>query len=388
MCVATHVNVSSKRLNFISVQQSHKVATKGGTISPYSTGYDKVMAHRTGDLFASTAKKKGVVIAVDPKSTVTIKYDDGEVVSLQIGKRYGVVTGTVIPHEVVTSLKVGDKVKEGSLISHNTGFFQVDPLYPSQVVLKTGVIVKTALMECTQTFEDSCEIDSWVADQIETNTTVVKDITVDFSDHVRNMVTINTQVNTETILCILESEVTGDSDLFDEETLQTLANLSAKAPKAGTQGVVEKIEVFYHGDIEDMSESLRALAEKSDRERASFERKMGRKPITGFVGPSVRMGRDPLALDQAMIKVYINHKIGGGVGDKGVFANQLKTVISNVLTGVNETESGIPVRANFSYKSIANRMVESPNLIGTTITLLKIMSDRVHKLYLKKKGNK
>lgn len=370
------------------MQLSHRVAGKGYVVSPYNTGYDRVIAHRTGDLFSTTADRKGVVVSVDPKKAIVVKYDDGEIVSVELGRRYGKVTGTVVPHTVVTNLKEGQKIDRGSVIAYNEGFFKTDVLDKNQVILKAGVIAKVALMEKTFTFEDACEIDEYLAGEISTDITDVKDITIDFSDHIRNMVSVGTEVDSETILCILENAVTGDSDLFDEETLQTLASMSSKAPKAGTKGLVEKIEVFYHGDKEDMSPSLRALADKSDRERAAKEKLMGLKPTTGFVGPEVRMGRDPLMVDQAMIKVYINHSMKAGIGDKGVFGNQMKTIISNIMTGVHQTEDGEKINAYFSYTSIANRMVESPKIMGTTITLLKVMSKKVFEYYMSKKGTK
>lgn len=66
---------------------------------------------------------------------------------------------------------------------------------------------------------------------------------------------------------------------------------------------------------------------------------------------------------------------------KGVFGNQLKTIVGRVMSGKNETESGVPIDAQFSYVSIANRIVLSPEIIGTTNTLLKVISKRVAGVY-------
>ena len=66
---------------------------------------------------------------------------------------------------------------------------------------------------------------------------------------------------------------------------------------------------------------------------------------------------------------------------KGVFGSQLKTIFSKVMSGVNETESGEPIDAMFSYSSIANRIVNSPEIMGTTNTLLRVLSKHVAKVY-------
>lgn len=66
---------------------------------------------------------------------------------------------------------------------------------------------------------------------------------------------------------------------------------------------------------------------------------------------------------------------------KAVFGNQLKTVFSRVMTGVNETESGEPLDAIFGNTSIDERIVHSPKLMGTTNTLLRVLSKHVAAVY-------
>ena len=61
--------------------------------------------------------------------------------------------------------------------------------------------------------------------------------------------------------------------------------------------------------------------------------------------------------------------------------NQLKSVTGRVFTGKNETESGLPIHAMFGYASISDRIVGSPELIGTTATLLQLVTQRVLDAY-------
>ena len=70
-----------------------------------------------------------------------------------------------------------------------------------------------------------------------------------------------------------------------------------------------------------------------------------------------------------------------GVGDKGVFANQLKTIVGRVMTGVNETQSGIPIDAIFGFQSISNRVVLSPQIIGTTTGALKVIGKKAAEIF-------
>lgn len=81
------------------------------------------------------------------------------------------------------------------------------------------------------------------------------------------------------------------------------------------------------------------------------------------------------------VRVYITSNIGTGVGDKGVFANQMKTIFGRVMSGENRTESGEDLDAIFGYTSISNRIVLSSDLIGTTTTLLKVIAKQAVKVY-------
>lgn len=369
-----------KRVNFISIQHGSGVAAKGYKPTPLRTGYEQVLAHRTDDLFAYTAKQKGKVTKVT-KNVVTVTYEDGSTRSVELGRRFGTAAGTVFPHSVITPLQVGDKVEEGEVVAYNEDYFTIDTLNPKNVVWKAGLMAKTAIAESPDTLEDSSAISEQVAEELSTNMTKVRTLVIPFDQTVRRMVAEGSTVSAESILCTIEDAVTAENDLFNEETLDTLRILSANTPKAKYGGKVERIEVFYHGDLEDMSPSLRSLTEQSDKDLAKRARALSEPVVTGAVDGGVRFDSNPLDMDTLAIKVYITAPVPAGIGDKGVFGNQLKTVFARVMGGTNETESGVPVDAIFGYQSISDRIVLSPEIMGTTNTLLRVISQRVAKVY-------
>lgn len=61
----------------------------------------------------------------------------------------------------------------------------------------------------------------------------------------------------------------------------------------------------------------------------------------------------------------------------------MKTVFSEVLPHEIRTESGEIIDAIFGQKSIADRIVLSPELIGTTNTLLDVIGKRASEIYRK-----
>ena len=312
---------------------------------------------------------------------VIVEYEDGEIQGYEIGRRFGNAAGLVIPHQIVTPLKVKDKVAVGDVIVYNSGFFEPDFFNPKQVVLKNSINVKTVLWESIQTFEDSSSISRRAAEKLTTSITKVKDIILSFDQAINKLVKVGDKVTADSVLCLIEDSVTANNKLFDDASIDTLKALSAQAPKANINGVVEKIEVYYHGDKEDMSESLKAAANASDKEHRRLANSLGREAFTGRVDGGFRIDGNPLGLDQLAIRIYITTSVSAGLGDKGVFSNQLKTVFGEVFDGDMKTEDGELVDAVFGGKSVHARIVNSAWAIGTTNTLLSVLAKKAVQAY-------
>lgn len=320
----------ARRTNFSSIQAAHVVNAVGYQALPYTTGYDSVIAHRVGDLFAYTAKDEGRVIEVSDKH-VTVEYKDGKTKSIELGRRYGTSAGSVYPHTVVTDMKEGQKVKPGEVISYNQEFFTKDLINPGGVVWKGGLLAKTAILDSSDTLEDSCAISTALAERLKTQTVKVRDIVLTFDQSLRNLVKVGETVDVEDILCTIEDAVTADLDLFDGDTIDTLKMLGAQTPRAKMNAVVEKIEVLYNGDKEDMSESLRGIVNASDRQMVKVSRALRKGSINGQVDSSFRVGGNPLVLDTMVVRIYLNGTVAMGVGDlkKSCMTERLCSILFN-----------------------------------------------------------
>ncbi|WP_144106711.1 hypothetical protein [Paraburkholderia sp. BCC1886] len=378
--VANGVDIKPKRVNFIGIQQSHGIACKGYRQASLRTGYEQVIAHRTSDLFALTAKKPGKVISVTPEG-MQVQYDDGQIQGIELGRRYGNAAGLIVPHQVNPAVRVGQVFRPGELLCYNEGFFERDVLNPRGVVWKAGITVKTVFMEATVTLEDSSAISKEVAELLSTKTTKMRTIVVNFDQEIHKVRKTGERVGAEDILCVIEDAVTAGNRLFDEESLDTLRVLSAQTPQAKTKGQIERIDVFYHGDLEDMSDSLRKLAAASDVAMIRRSRAAGKRGYNGSVDEAFRVEGNPLQPDTAAIQFYVTTDVAAGVGDKGVFGNQLKTVFGAVMERDLRTESGLKVDAVFGAKSVADRIVSSPEVIATTNTLLDVIAAKAVALY-------
>lgn len=372
-----------KRVNFIGIQRSHMIPCAGYKATPLRTGAESVMAHRNSDLFASTAKQNGKVISMTPTGFI-VEYDDGLTEGFQTGRRYGSNAGMTIPHDVITDFKVGDKFKLGDVLAFNAGFYERNLFDPGQVVMKMGVLATVALLESSDTLEDSCAISVSMSEKLRTNLTKVKTVVLNFDQEIRRIVHAGQAVKYDDPVCIIEDAVTANAGLFDEESYDTLRVLGANAPSAKENGVVERIEVYYNGDKEDMSETLARVTDISDRQLAKRRGSAGLKVVSGQVDEGYRIDGNPLLMDTLCIKFYITTDHAMSVGDKGVLANQMKTVLGRVMYEPVTTESGTQVDVIFGAKSIFDRVVTSPFMIGTTNTLLDLIGKKAVAMRSKK----
>lgn len=375
-----HLKIPPKRVNFISVQLGHCIQTVGYHPPLVRTGYEYVIANRTSEMFAYLAKQDGKVKAITDKGII-VEYADGTTKGVTLGRIYGKAEGSVYPHDIVTDMKEGQSFNKGDPVAYNNGFFQQDDLDPTKIIMKSSMLVTTALYESNQTHEDSSSIDASLSTMLTAKTTKVKSFTLNFNQNLLNVVKPGQAVTPKDILMIIEDEITSTSNAFDEESLESLKRLSNQAPKSTYLGTVDKIEVLYHGDKSDMSSSLKALADKSDKVLADECKASNRPVINGKVTSEYRVAGTPLSLDKAEVKIYITISTPVLEGDKVVFANQLKSVVGEVMNYSMIAEDGTTVKAVFGCRSVLARIVNSPFIIGTTSTLLKKIGNKAVELY-------
>lgn len=364
-----------KRINFISIQNSQTTHAEGYTPMPLRTGYERVIGHRTPPLFCTTSKKEGGIVKEVNKKSVVVEYPDGEVISVETGRIFGKWSGKVVPHEILTDVKVGDKLAVGDVIAYNKHYFQRDVLDPKQVLLKPGVLARTVLWESTGTLEDSCGLSLDFASKLGTSSTHIRYVQVRFEQEIMNLLKVGETVDPESILCTVYNPVGGALDLYEGDALNTVQDLESLNPKSEYTGKVEKIEVMYCGEPEEMSDSLRMVTDASDTRIYRERKEMRQRAVDGRVDPGFRIDNKTMHYGMAVLAIYITGNTGMGIGDKCVFVNQMKSVVGNIYPKPMKTKDGKDIDADFGYLSIMNRIVNSAPLVGTTNTLLVALAE-------------
>lgn len=370
-----------KRRNFASIQNSRTTNCLGLTLLPVRTGYENAISYRLGDLYAVMATEDGVVTDIT-KNAIVVKLANSGEKRYPLGKRFGKWQGKVVPHDCVTELKVGEKFKAGATITYNPAFFQYNWV-AGTISLKMGVLATVALVENNDTIEDSSAMSTSLANKMSTKIVENRDILVKFDQEIENLIKVGTEVEYETSLCnLLDTLATASSDkFFTGESKELLKDLNTLNKKAEVKGKVVAIEVTYSGDAEEMTDSLRSVVEKADREQSQMFRDRGKPRVDGYASPGFRLDGTVLELNTCIVRVRIEVVQEMRNGSKSVTSHQMKSVTGRVWDKPYETESGREIDEFFGYQSLQNRIVNSPEIIGTTGNLMVAATKSVIKAY-------
>ena len=372
----------AKRLNYTQIQNAHTISSAGYSQPILRTGYEYVMPYKVSKLYCVIAKEDGQVVAKSDK-LVTVKYKSGQTESFKIGTQYGRMEGSVYPHSLVCDLQVGERFKQNQHVLYNENFFEKDWLDSSRLVMKFGKVVTVALTMNNEVFEDSSAISKELGKQMSTTAIKEKIFIFDFKKNLVNLLPEGSATTPNTVLFTAVDEGTDYSNL-SESTIGMLQNLAALSPKAKYNAVVDRYEIKYNGEVSDMSPSLRKLVTRLDKQLYDETKGTEHEASHNQVNSEYRSEGKNLQMDTLELKVFLKVDLAVGVGDKGVFASQMKSVVSNVFNHSVVTESGTPVDAYFSYKGMLGRKVSSPVLMGTTIRLVKHVSKQLADVYFGK----
>jgi hypothetical protein len=302
-----------KRVNFINIQNGHTIFSHGYKQSLVRTGYEYIVPYRVGKLYCTVAKQDGVVLTVTTKK-MTVKYNDNTTESIQLGSRYGQMEGTIYPHELITNLVPNQKFKKDDYLAYNANFFEPDWLDKKRLVMKFSKTVTTALAITNEVFEDSSSISENLSSQMTTEVIKDKTFIIDFKKNIIGLKPVGSYVDANDTLFTIVDETTDYTNL-SESSIELLKSLSQLSPKAKTQGIIDRYEVKYNGDISDMSETLQKLCSKKDEEVKHDTKGTFYSIENNRVTSDYRVGNVSLNVDQIALTVYIRVKLKQAIGD-------------------------------------------------------------------------
>lgn len=279
-----------------------------------------------------------------------------------------------IKHTMTTHLKVGDKVRIDEAIGYDSGFFELNIYDPKTIILKMGSYVKLAFIEDKSTYEDSIYFNKKILPNIGEVTYKILSKVVDTKAHITNVLPEGTVVKYGMkLMTIIDSELASNVNISDKAR-EIMSDSIDASPKAKVNGMIDRIDVIYNCDLEDMDPSIRELAEVSNK-RFKVE-----KGTDGRVTHEYSINGNPLRAGEIEIKYYISSIKDGTIGDKFIAIHQLKNTMGSIVDDI-ATEDGEVLDGVFGNRSVNNRITNSGYLIGTTNRLLEYYTDKAIKAY-------
>lgn len=380
----------TKRMVFAANFASHAIPTKEGTCSRLRTGYEYMIPHQCGDIYAYAAKEDGVVVDVNEDiGMMRIQYLDGTVESLSTRTQFGQCSDMVVEHQQAITVKKGDKFKKGEILRYNPQYFEPDPDMKRQVAYKHGYIGRVALVENNYTFEDSNGISKSLSSKLEIRPVITKMITIPTTVVIHKFAKVGDLVEHNTPLVTFELADTTDISGIgvDDSAMEYLESLNRTSPKAKTSGEIVSIQVLYASDLKDMSRTVRKMVDEYTKEKTAVgEYAEGSAnnylyPKSAQVPENSKYKGVNIDKETLILTYYIREAFDQNTGDKVVLDSSLKSVTCQVFEHAPVTESGKPIDVVFSVLCISKRIVNSPIISGMCETVLQTLEDKVLDIY-------
>lgn len=357
---------------------SHVIPIKNMRVPHVLTGYEAIIPIKSDNKFCITAEDNGIVMKVTD-NIIEVNYATlGNKVYKFSPWTSKEESGTCYTHKMVVNVKNKQKFLKDDTLVYNSSFFEPCIFSPNRVLYKQGELVNVALTEDIETHEDSASISNKLVNNLSTKVTKVISVVVDVENNIEEYLSVGDKVNSNSTLFIEYTKIL-NQDSLDVETIKLLKNLNKYSPKAKVNGIINKIDIRYNANRNDMSKSVKKFVDLIDKDVIE------RTGYTGQVDGSYSIKGKSLLKNKLEIKYYIETEDDMGIGDKAILGNQMKFTVGDIFYNDIKTEDDTNVDLLFSSRSIAARIVSSPYLIGTTSMVLDKLSENIVDMYFNKK---
>lgn len=382
------LNDDGKRANFANGQLTHWPPSKGGQVGRLRTGFERVIAHRTGMPFAFPAEQDGVISSIDEKAEiVTITYTDGTTNAFEFGEIFtnNGGGGFHATHSILlNNIKVGSKFKRGDILAYNEDFFVPDP-YTKQVDMVTGRFCHVAFVDRAGTIEDSSEVSLEMSKTLSFHPTQTPTVTITKDTTIHSFADKGTEVTPTSHLMVFdEAELPENiASNFDEETIALISNINRSTPKAKYSGVISRIDVYHKCPYDELASGIKTVFKQATKKRvAQAKAAKGAANSDEFTAPgaitqSDRVGNIELDEDTVIFVFYVKDTINMVEGNKIVISSSLKSVISGRFDTILCKESGRNVDVTMGALSMSNRIILSPVIQGGVQTVMTACENRM-----------
>lgn len=361
---------ASKRAGFISIQNGHVAPIDNAEIPYVRTMEELAIAYRVDKPFTFMAAEDGTVTKLT-KDLIEVTYISGKTDSMKLGVwSTRAESNKAFKHSTVTDLKLNDKFLKNHPIAWNSSFFEKDWLFKGKLVYKMATFGNVGLSEEEGTKEDSSIISAKMHAKVSTQVYDTRSFIFNGTDRITSLPKLNDKLKPDSLLYTIVNPMVTDVNLSKQvlESLQEVKNNYAYAEKAGT---LDYIEAYYNCAKSDLSQSFQELINDKNLVRVAKQ-----------VSNQYSVNGKPLAKGEIQLIFFISSKQLAGGGEKIVLANQLKSIIGDVVSYPMYTlENKIETDMFFGKLSVENRVVNSAYTMGTNNLVLYMLGKEVAKLW-------
>lgn len=199
---------------------------------------------------------------------------------------------------------------------------------------------------------------------------------INATDNIINITKIGNKIKPDETVLTVSDQAIDLSDLTEDE-IELMNEANNSVLKAKYFSEVDNIEILYNCELEDMSESLRALVMVSDKKLKE------RYGYIGRVNSGYSIQGRPLQLGQVEVRIFLKASDSMGLADKAICGSQLKCTVGDIFKNVYSYTDKKPIDAVFSTTSFEKRITPSFIKIGVMTTGMKIIEENAIAIYFK-----
>ena len=329
--------------NDMAFVQTSKHSTPIAYSSPQlvTNGADYAMPYLVSDMFCHKSKKSGVVKEITDKYLI-VEYKDGtsEYVNLDKQTMKNSDGGFYIELQLQTDLKVGDKVKEDTILAYDKKSFSNSIADGSQLGYNIGCLTKVAIMTTEDGFEDSGVCSEWLSEAMASDIVVMKSIVLPASTNVLYMAKVGQEVTEGEPVLIFQNA-------YDEEDANMLlkqlnlddgdiSEIGRNTVKSKVTGVIQDIKFYRTVEMDELSESLKKIVGKKESEIKKLKKLAENSENEVSFDPIGKLSNNGKLkkVDGVLVEIYMKYHDKLKTGDKIVCYLANKNVIMDTYSNV------------------------------------------------------
>ena len=368
-------------MTFIQTSE-HSMRTKVSMPLLITNGADEAMPYYSSSDYAFKAKEDGEVVEVVPDDHMIIKYKKPilnghdkeyitECVDLRENVKKNSAGGFYLILKLDTDLKVGSKFKKNDIIAYDKMSYSNKNGETDHLAYNPGVLVKVAIMNTEDGFEDSTSVSNWMSEAMATDVVVQKEVDLSKNTNVYKMLAKGDAVQEGDPLIIFQNS-------FDEEDANALlktitdtefvSDLGRIRLKSKYTGEIQDVKIYRTCEIDEMSDSLKKIVTKYEKD-IKARKKMyidNNMPDVNLLDPDYKLSPTGIMKNnrdgvKIVFSIKYNDKLS--IGDKVVAQSANKGVVKDIfpkdLEPFSEFRPEESIHALFAARSFNARMVTS-----------------------------